>query len=136
MDLHYFAELSQSQEQNSTDGPCAATRYRARIRFYDLGIQVPQVRGLRRHRLMARRKSILTGYDLQVDCHDHFEGSAHCIDCGGTCRLEGLALAYTALVRSLFESCEHIPYRALAQLRTAGVRVDEFLKRAAATRPY
>lgn len=35
--------------------------------------------------------------------HDHFDGSAHCVECGGPCRLTGGDLDLTMLVRYLFE---------------------------------
>lgn len=35
--------------------------------------------------------------------HDQFDGSAHCIECGGDCRLTGIERAYTKLVRFTLE---------------------------------
>jgi hypothetical protein len=36
--------------------------------------------------------------------HDHFDGSAHCVECGGECQLAGHELFTTQLIRSLCES--------------------------------
>ncbi len=36
--------------------------------------------------------------------HDHFDGSAHCVECFGKCKLAGAELALTTLVRIIFES--------------------------------
>jgi hypothetical protein len=36
--------------------------------------------------------------------HDHFDGSAHCIECGGDCKLSGCELAFTCAVRYVLES--------------------------------
>lgn len=38
-----------------------------------------------------------------VVVHDHFDGSAHCVQCGGDCRLTGAERLLTDLVRSLLE---------------------------------
>ncbi len=35
--------------------------------------------------------------------HDHFDGSAHCIECGGACKLTGCELAFTSAVRFCLE---------------------------------
>lgn len=35
--------------------------------------------------------------------HDHYEGSMFCRECGGPCHLTGPDLAYTELVRFIFE---------------------------------
>lgn len=35
--------------------------------------------------------------------HDHFDGSAHCVECKGSCQLSGDALNVTRLVRSTIE---------------------------------
>jgi hypothetical protein len=35
--------------------------------------------------------------------HDHFDGSANCVECGGTCKLTGEALQLTRLVRYTIE---------------------------------
>lgn len=36
--------------------------------------------------------------------HDHFDGSAHCVECGGPCTLTGDSLYLTRVVRDLLES--------------------------------
>jgi hypothetical protein len=35
--------------------------------------------------------------------HDHFNGSAHCVQCAGQCRLTGESLQVTRLVRFVME---------------------------------
>jgi hypothetical protein len=35
--------------------------------------------------------------------HDHLDGSAHCVECGGSCRLTGDDLEVTRLVRFITE---------------------------------
>ncbi len=36
-------------------------------------------------------------YSFLPKVHDHFAGSAHCVECGGHCTLTGADMAYTAL---------------------------------------
>lgn len=65
--------------------------------------------------------------------HDHFDGSAHCRDCDGPCRLEGADLTVTHLVRSIFESAGAGHYHLSLMVRYAlsdlGVPVDHFFRR-------
>lgn len=35
--------------------------------------------------------------------HDHFDGSSHCQECRGPCRLDAAALTLTRLIRAWFE---------------------------------
>jgi hypothetical protein len=35
--------------------------------------------------------------------HDHFDGSANCVQCNGSCKLEDVRLMATELVRWMFE---------------------------------
>ena len=37
--------------------------------------------------------------------HDHFDGSFHCVECGGKCVLSGDDEAITQLIRNLLEFC-------------------------------
>ncbi len=46
------------------------------------------------------------GYEDAATVHDHFDGSLLCVQCKGPCRLPAAEMAYTALVREIFES-EH-----------------------------
>jgi hypothetical protein len=41
-----------------------------------------------------------------VEIHDHFDGSAHCVECGGECRLTGSNLAVTSLVSDIMDHTE------------------------------
>jgi hypothetical protein len=86
-------------------------------------------------------KQALDAYDFKPQVHDHFDGSAHCVECQGFCQLTGADMAYTALVRALFDgeawgealnSPQEIPYIAIRQLRSAGVDTARFLARAKA----
>jgi hypothetical protein len=36
--------------------------------------------------------------------HDHFDGSAYCVECGGDCKLTGCELAFTSAVRFTLEA--------------------------------
>jgi hypothetical protein len=38
--------------------------------------------------------------------HDHFDGSAHCLECRGHCTLTGRDLDLTRVIRNLFEYFE------------------------------
>lgn len=40
--------------------------------------------------------------------HDHFDGSAHCVECGGTCKLTGDERAVTEVVRWTLEFAESV----------------------------
>jgi hypothetical protein len=75
--------------------------------------------------------------------HDHFDGSAHCVDCDGPCELSGDELHVTRLVRYVLEFAEaphhgwilDIALQAICDL--AGR--DRFLylqRRAAQTNPF
>ena len=41
-----------------------------------------------------------------MNVHDHFDGSAHCLECSGRCTLAGDELAATELIRFLLEYFE------------------------------
>lgn len=73
-------------------------------------------------------------YISEAICHDHFSGSWHCVECDGPCKLIGVDLAYTALVRSLFEAealhGQRVAYMAQLQLEGAGVDVSKMRERA------
>lgn len=84
---------------------------------------------------MPKKKKEATGYETKAVCHDHFDGSAHCVQCGGECRLTGNDMAYTALVRALCESEVYgtdvaIPYLAVNQLDRSLVPLEGFRRRA------
>jgi hypothetical protein len=82
-------------------------------------------------------KQALDGYDFKPHVHDHFDGAADCIECQGICRLTGADMAYTALVRTLFEweaySGGRIPLVTIRQLQRAGVDVGRLRLRASGT---
>jgi len=66
--------------------------------------------------------------------HNHMQGSAHCVECGGACQItDPTQTAYTGLIRALFESevwgNHKIPYQAERFLREHGIDVDAFRRR-------
>lgn len=71
--------------------------------------------------------------------HDHLEGSAHCIECQGPCRLtDPTQQALTSLVRALFEAeargfkPDPIPYRIQQWFEGRGIDVNKFREHARA----
>ena len=38
-----------------------------------------------------------------MEIHDHFDGSSHCVECNGPCRLKDESLMLTRLVRYVFD---------------------------------
>lgn len=52
--------------------------------------------------VVRKKRRILSRFEGAI-VHDHFDGSAHCVECGGNCVLTGGDLLATALVRELFE---------------------------------
>lgn len=69
--------------------------------------------------------------------HDHFDGSANCVQCGGKCQLTGADLFATALIRFAFEGAamtgNGLPYVMVSQMESAGVDVRLFFERAKET---
>lgn len=74
------------------------------------------------------------GYGSWGVAHDHFDGYAYCRECGGKCRLRGTAMAYSALVRKLFEheAATGMPLPSLIaeQLASSGIDLVRFRSRA------
>lgn len=66
--------------------------------------------------------------------HDHFDGSAHCVQCHGKCTLTGAELAYTQLLRFSLETIALLggsPNMMLSgAISDAGVPYEVFWKRA------
>lgn len=66
--------------------------------------------------------------------HDHFDGSEHCLECRGPCRLRGPELVATGLARLIVESCASrrvdLNHLERAALERAGARPDMMLARA------
>lgn len=76
-------------------------------------------------------------YDEQATVHDHFDGSANCIECKGWCKLHGTEMAYTALVRWLFKGEAPgllMQISVERQLKSSGVDVVKFRARVEANR--
>ncbi len=73
--------------------------------------------------------------------HDHFDGSAHCVECAGNCRLEGDDRAATNLVRAIFEYMAYLSRLSVlsrtsligSALVSLGVDVPNFSRRATDT---
>ena len=74
---------------------------------------------------------------MGMNIHDHFDGSAHCIECAGPCRLEGEALLATKLIRFILEQWA-VGYSTPNMLPTStikesGIDFENFKKRAKET---
>ncbi len=74
-----------------------------------------------------------------VAVHDHFDGSAHCVQCGGICMLTGAEKALTEMIRWRMEaiSMAHglgLNMMELGTLKRIGVDVEAFMARARETR--
>ncbi len=68
-----------------------------------------------------------------VEIHDHFDGSGHCLQCGGRCTLRNGNLMSTELVRWIMLSVaagQPLVGMVKATLENHGVEVDAFLERA------
>lgn len=50
-----------------------------------------------------------------MNLHDHFDGSANCVECKGPCKLKGQELLSTELLRMLFERYALSGWRELPQ---------------------
>lgn len=75
----------------------------------------------------------------QVEIHDHFDGSAHCVECQGQCRLPPAELLATGLIRDFCEQWASGYSRPwMMRLKDAGVNLTAFMERAKTTRyaPY
>lgn len=73
--------------------------------------------------------------------HDHFDGSAHCVECAGRCKLTGEDLAITEYIRFTMESLAHrgftaVPIMWRQPLSDLGLSPQELLDRAIQTGPY
>lgn len=72
-----------------------------------------------------------------VPIHDHFNGSAHCVECEGDCRLDGGERLATNLIRWIFEqwaSGNYMPsYILTCEIKDAGVDMEHFRRRAKET---
>ena len=72
--------------------------------------------------------------------HDHFDGSAHCVECKGPCKLTGDERAVTEFIRFTLERFSlngwtrlpHFEERAITQL---GLNPEHLMRRANATSP-
>lgn len=62
--------------------------------------------------------------------HDHFDGSAHCVECQGPCNLGPDDYAVTQLVRYVFECGATGSMGMRSALRDLGVPLETFSKRA------
>jgi len=66
--------------------------------------------------------------------HDHYEGAAHCVECGGPCALTGDDLKVTNLIRAIVETAAFhghgFNWLARDALNDLGVDVDAACARA------
>jgi hypothetical protein len=67
--------------------------------------------------------------------HDHFNGSAHCVECGGDCRLTGAERALTEMVRWRLEKNPWLNLLERSTVESVGASVEKLIARAKATRP-
>lgn len=70
--------------------------------------------------------------------HDHFDGSAHCVECGGWCKLTGEQLGLTQFVRFTLESLAYNGWKTLPNfhadaLRNMGLDGEALMRRAVET---
>lgn len=69
--------------------------------------------------------------------HDHFDGSAHCVECGGICSLTGDDVLATHLIRYLFEewavSGRYPNYLITKAVKDTGIDFEKFKRRAKET---
>lgn len=70
--------------------------------------------------------------------HDHFEGSAHCVECKGYCRLAGDDLAVTRYIRFTLEilvmqGWKDVPVLLKEPLRDLGLNSEALMRRAVTT---
>lgn len=81
---------------------------------------------------MAKRNK--PAYEPMPIIHDHFDGSTNCVECGGDCQLFGCDLAYSNLLRAMFEAeayhGQKIAYMAEWCMRGANVPIEKFRERA------
>lgn len=75
-------------------------------------------------------------HDEKNTIHDHFDGSAHCVECQGKCKLTGADLALTQLVRYMFAAWawslhgQKPNHMTCVVLKDLGVDLDATLARA------
>lgn len=67
--------------------------------------------------------------------HDHFEGSAHCVECGGPCKLTGDARALTEMIRWRLEARPFLNPSERETIRKAGGDPDKLIARAKECNP-
>ncbi len=73
--------------------------------------------------------------------HDHFEGSAHCVECGGSCKQTGAERVLTNWARAAFEAESLYPKRCriswslIRAMEESGVNVNKMRRRASDTSP-
>lgn len=72
--------------------------------------------------------------------HDHFDGSANCIQCGGPCELEGSDLFLTEIVREMVEAWDlhgqHPAYMVQLKFDKHGIHLTEALKACRSVNPH
>ncbi len=73
---------------------------------------------------------------IHVEIHDHFDGSANCIECNGPCRLKNADMVVTELVRWMFDrwargyNSAGPDHMQRATLERAGVDIERFYRTA------
>jgi len=72
--------------------------------------------------------------------HDHFDGSAHCVECSGHCALTGEARAVTEFIRFTLDRLAYLGFREVPHFErramiALGLNPDLFMERALANTP-
>jgi hypothetical protein len=67
--------------------------------------------------------------------HDHFEGSAHCVECEGPCALTGVERALTEMVRWRLERQPWLTLMEVESLKNVGADPAKLVARAKACNP-
>ena len=70
--------------------------------------------------------------------HDHFDGSAHCVECKGHCQQTGFERGATEIVRWMLErfayrGFRHVPVSEAESIRKMGADPEKLMQRAVET---
>lgn len=122
------------QSARSPSGPWASVPCQATSDQEPTGVRVTSTDDATRPRASPDFDYQPVLHDDPTVVHDHFGGSANCVECGGPCQLSGAQRLLTEMIRWLFERAvrERRTYNMLERetLLKAGVDPDRFLNRA------
>lgn len=67
------------------------------------------------------------------EIHDHFDGTEFCVQCNGRCKLDGLAMFASSMVRyaiyAAVQNNRSLPHMVKYSIREAGLDVDALMAR-------